>query len=98
MRGANWKPSRAKSAKTWSESPPPSVWWRRDRDLALVVEQPVEHVQRLARRRRDQLGVERRVAVGEMRVDLDSGSLAVMGIEAAGIAAEAGGPEELAVR
>ena len=41
------------------------------RDLALMIEQRIEHMQRLARRRRDQLGVERRVAVGEMGVDLE---------------------------
>ena len=28
MRGENLKPSKAHSAKTRSESPPPSVWWR----------------------------------------------------------------------
>ena len=69
-----------------------------DRDLALVIEQPVEHMQRLAGGRRDHLGVERRVAVGEVRVELEPGLIAVMGIEAAGVAAEAAGPEELAVR
>ena len=72
MRGANWKPSRVHSAKTWSESPPPSVWCRRDRDLALVIEQRVQHMQRLARRGRDQLGVERRVAIGKVGVDLEA--------------------------
>ena len=43
------------------------------RDLALMIEQRVEHVQRLARRRRDQLREERRVAVGEVGVDLEPG-------------------------
>ena len=68
------------------------------RDLALVIEQPVQDMQRLARRRRDHLGVERRVAVGEVRVELDAGLVAVMGVEARRVAAEAAGPEELAVR
>ena len=68
------------------------------RDLALMIEQRVEHVQRLARRRRDQLGVERRVAIGEVRVDLEAGSLAVVGVQPRGVTAEAGGLEELAVR
>jgi len=84
------------SAKTWSESPPPSVWCRRV--ATLVVEQCVEHVQRLARGGGDQLGVERRVAVRQVGIDLEAGSLAVMGVQAGGIAAEAGGLEELAVR
>ena len=68
------------------------------RDLALMVEQRVEHVQRLARRRRDQLGVERRVAVREVGVDLEAGSLAVVGVQPGCVTAEAGGLEELAVR
>ena len=68
------------------------------RDLALVIEQRVEHMQRLACRRRDHLGVERRVAVGEVGVELEPGLIAVMGVEAAGVTAEAAGLEELAVR
>ena len=80
------------SAKTWSESPPPSVWWRRAADLALVIEQRVQHMQRLARRRRDQLGVEGPVAVREVRVDLEARLLAVVGVETAGVAAEAARP------
>jgi hypothetical protein len=50
------------------------------RDLTLMIEQRVEHVQHLARRRRDQLRVERRVAIGEVGVDLEAGSLAVVGV------------------
>ena len=42
-------------------------------DLALVVEQRVQHMQRLARRRRDQLGVEWPVAIRDVRVDLEAG-------------------------
>src|SRR5208283_5148804 len=38
-------------------------------DLALMVEQRVQHMQRLACRSRDQLGEERRIAVGEVRSD-----------------------------
>ena len=53
------------------------------RDLALVVEQPVEHMRGFAGGRRDHLGVERRVSVGEVRVELDPGFIAVMGIDAA---------------
>ena len=51
----------------------------------------------LARRRRDHLGVERGEAVGEMRVELASRIVAVMGIDASGGAAEAAGPEELSI-
>jgi Tat protein secretion system quality control protein TatD with DNase activity len=43
------------------------------RDLTLMIEQRVEHVQRLARCRRDQLRVERRVAIGEVGIDLEAG-------------------------
>ena len=42
-------------------------------DLALVIEQRVQHVQRLARRRRDQLGEERAVAVRKVGVDFEAG-------------------------
>ena len=55
-------------------------------------------MQGLAGRRRDHLGVERREAVGEVGVELASRIVAVMGVEAAGGAAEAAGPEELPVR
>jgi len=48
------------------------------RDLALVVEQPVEHMRGFAGGCRDHLGVERRVSVGEVRVELDPGFIAVM--------------------
>ena len=68
-----------------------------DRDLALVVEQRVQHMQRLARGRRDQLGEEWPIAAREVGVDLEPGPLAVVGIEAAGVTAEAGSLEELAV-
>src|SRR5271166_292565 len=68
-----------------------------DRDLALMIEQRIEHMQRLARRCRNQLGEERPVAVGEMGVDLEPRLLAVMSIVAAGGAAEPAGLEELPV-
>jgi hypothetical protein len=55
-------------------------------------------MQGLARRRRDHLGEEGRKAVGEVRVELASRFVAVMGIEAADIAPEAAGPEELSIR
>jgi hypothetical protein len=51
------------------------------RDFALVVEQPIEHVRGFAGGRRDHLGVERRVSVEEVRVELDPGFIAVMGID-----------------
>src|SRR3954447_2057135 len=69
-----------------------------DCDIAVVVQQTVKDMQSFARRCRDHLGMERRVAVGEVRVELASGHVAVMGVDAAGIAGEAAGPEELAVR
>src|SRR5208337_1226577 len=68
-----------------------------DRDVALMIEQRIEHMQRLARRCRDQLGEERPVAVGEMGVDLEPRLLAVMSIETAGGTAEPTGLEELPV-
>ena len=68
------------------------------RDLTLVVEQPIEHMRGFAGGRRDHLGVERRVSVGEVRVELDPGFSAVMGIDAARFTAEAAGPKELAIR
>lgn len=61
------------------------------------VEQSIQHVQCLAGGRRDELGEERRVAVRKVRVDLEAGAMAVMGIETAGVATEAGGLEELPV-
>jgi hypothetical protein len=49
-------------------------------NFALVVEQRVQHVQRFARGRCDQLGVERAVAVRDVGVDLEAGPWAVMGV------------------
>src|SRR6202040_3654212 len=69
-----------------------------DRDVALMIEQSVKDMQGFARRRRDHFRVERGIAIGEVRVEFASGVVAVMGVDAAGIAPEAAGPEELAVR
>src|SRR5438477_12496369 len=57
-------------------------------DLALVVEQPVKNMCGFAGCRRNHLGVERCVAVGEVRVELDPGFIAIMGVDAARVAAE----------
>ena len=66
-------------------------------DLALMVEQRIQHMQRLARRCRDQLAVEGTVTVREMRVDLEPGLLAVVSIEGAGVTTKSRGLEELTV-
>jgi len=62
-----------------------------------MVEQRVQHMQRLACGSRDQLAVEGAVAVREMRVDLEPGLLAIVSIEVAGVTTEACGLEELTV-
>ena len=41
-----------------------------NRNLALVIQEAIEDMQSLARRRRDHLGVERGEAVGEVRAEL----------------------------
>ena len=64
------------------------------RNITLMIEQPVEHMHGFACGCRNHLGVERRVAVGEVRVELDPGFIAVMGIDAARFAAEAAGPKD----
>src|SRR5208283_4138378 len=69
-----------------------------DGDLALVIEQSVKDMQGFARRRRNHFGVEWGIAIGEVGVEFAPGVVAIMGVDAAGIAAEAAGPEELAVR
>src|SRR5215472_19087691 len=68
------------------------------RDLTLVIKQAVEHMHGFAGSRCNHLGVERRVAVGEMRVELDARVITVVRVEAAGVATEAACPEELTVR
>src|SRR6516225_10725993 len=67
-------------------------------DLALVVEQPVKDMRGFAGGRRNHLGVERCVAVREVRVELDPGFIAIMSVDAARVAAGTAGPEKLAVR
>ena len=69
-----------------------------NRDIALVIQQAVEDMQSLARRRRDYLGEERRKTVGDVRIEFASRIVAVMSIKAVDVAAEAAGPEELSVR
>ena len=44
-----------------------------DVEIGVVVEEPVDDVRRLARGRRQKLGVERRVATGEVGVEGDDG-------------------------
>jgi hypothetical protein len=66
--------------------------------LAPVVEQAVEDVDGLARGRRDDLRVERGVAVGEVGVELGARRIKKKKIEAGSVAAGAAGAEELAVR
>ena len=59
-------------------------------DVALVIEQRVEHMQRLARGCGDQLGVERSIAIREVGVDLEARPLAVMRVQAPGVTTKAG--------
>ena len=81
MRGANWKPSKAAEGEDMVGIAAAIGVVAARRNVALVIEQRVQHMQRLARRRRDQLGVERCVAVGEVGVDLEARLVAVMGVE-----------------
>jgi len=67
-------------------------------DLALMVEQRVQHMQRFARRGRDQLGVEGGITIREVGVDLEPRLVAVVNVEIASVTAKPGGLEELAVR
>ena len=53
-------------------------------NLALVIEQRVQHVERLARRRCNQLGVEGAIAVGEVGVSLEARFVTVVGIQVGG--------------
>ena len=63
-----------------------------------VLEQPVQHVRRLGRGRRDDLGVERSELVRDMGVERDPGLVAVPGIDVAQRLAAAARAEELPVR
>jgi hypothetical protein len=68
-----------------------------DCNVALVIDQRVQHVERFARRRRNQLGEVRSVAAREVGVDLEPGSQTVMRIEVAGVTAKSSSLEELAI-
>src|SRR5271165_4444593 len=67
------------------------------RDLALVIEQSVQDVQRLAGGRGDHLGVEGRMTIGDVRVELAAGLVPIVRVEARRIAAETASAEELSV-
>ena len=51
------------------------------RDITLMIKQPVEDVHGFACSRRDHLGVERRVSVGQVGVEFDPRVVAVVGVE-----------------
>src|ERR1700692_196604 len=67
-------------------------------NLALMIEQRVQHVERLARRRRNELGVEGAIAVREVSVSLEAGLVIVVGIQIGGGTTRPGSLEELAIR
>ena len=69
-----------------------------DVDRALVVHEPVENMRGLAGVGRDDLGMERRVAIGDMGVELHAGFRAVLGVVVGARLAVPAGAEELAVR
>ncbi len=69
-----------------------------NRNIALVVEQPVEDMQGFTCCRGNRLGVERRIAIREVGVELTPGLVAIVGVEPCCIATGATGSEELAVR
>ena len=69
-----------------------------DLDLALMIEQRVQDMQRLARRRRDHFREEWSVAVGKVSVGLEARLLAVMCVETARVTAGTARLEELAIR
>ena len=69
-----------------------------DAQPGAVMEQPVEHVRRLGRGRRDDLGVERAELVGDVGVERDAGLVAVPGVDVAERLAPAARAEELPVR
>ena len=66
-------------------------------NVVLLVDQRVEHMQRLARGRGDQLGEVRPIAARKVGVDFEPGSQAVMSIETAGVTAEPGCLEKLPI-
>ena len=69
-----------------------------DVDRAFVVQEPVQNMRGLAGVGRDDLGMERRVAIGDMGVELHAGFRAVFGVVVGARFAVPAGAEELAVR
>ena len=69
-----------------------------DAQVGLVVQQAVEHVGRVAHADVHDLGVERRVLVGDMGVERPPWAAAVFRIDVAGALGLAAGAEVLAVR
>ena len=67
-------------------------------NFALMVEQRVQDMECLARRRRNQLGVEGAIAVREVGVSLEAGLVTVVGIQIGGSTTIPGSLEELAIR
>ena len=67
-------------------------------DRALMVQEPVENMRGLAGVGRDDLGMERRVAIGDMGVELHARFRAVLGVVVGARFAVPAGAEELAVR
>lgn len=68
-----------------------------DPQVGLMVEQTVEDVDRVANCGIDDLGMEGRVLIGDVRVESDSKLIAVFQIHLAGCFAAAAGAEALAV-
>ncbi len=69
-----------------------------DPQVGFVVQQPVEHVGRIAHADVDHLGVERRVLVGDVGVERPPWAAAVFRVDVAGAFGLAAGSEVLAVR
>src|SRR5271166_6384970 len=67
-------------------------------NFALMIEQRVQHVQRLARGSRDQLGIEGAIAVRKVSVCLEARLVTVVGVQIGGVTTIPGSLEELAVR
>lgn len=68
-----------------------------DVERTFVVHQAVEYMRRLAGVRGDDLGVERRVTIGDMRVEFHARFRAVFSVVIGARLAMAAGPEKLAV-
>ena len=80
MRGANSKPERVKQRKDMIGEPGRVGVVLFDSQLGFVIEQPVEYVRGIAHIGVDDLGIERRVLVGKVRVEQDAGLAAVFGV------------------